>query len=278
MRIAVFGRANVDLTVRVPHRASEGRTAFGSPLVVTAGGKAFNQACAVARLGGRAALIANAGDDEWGRLLARTLTEFGVDATGFRLLPGVTTGAAIIEVTPDGESYVTFARSPSTEPRPPDAAGVRADVVVAQLDVPAAAVTALPRPRLLIGNLIPDPGLDRAFLAGLDFYVVNEHEAAAVLGTSEVDAPAAVDGLLGLGIPGVVVTAGPRGAAYGHRTGTTGTVSAPTVDAVDSSGAGDAFLAALAVELSRGHPLPDAVAAAVLVGSRAVQQRGSLLR
>ncbi|WP_245923094.1 PfkB family carbohydrate kinase [Paractinoplanes atraurantiacus] len=273
-RIAVFGRANADLTVRVPHRASQGRTAFGSPLVVTPGGKAFNQACAVARLGGRATLVANAGDDEWGRMLARTLTEFGVDSKDFRLRPGVPTGAAIIEVTPDGESYVTFARSPSTDPTPSDAARVRADVVVAQLDVAAEAVQAIPRPRLLIGNLIPSEGVD---LAALDLYVVNEHEAAAVLGTPHADAAAAVDGLLDLGIPAVVVTAGSRGASYGQRSGT-GAVPAPQVKSVDSSGAGDAFLAALALDLSRGRPLPDAVAAAVLVGSRAVQQRGSLLR
>ncbi|XVU21668.1 PfkB family carbohydrate kinase [Actinoplanes sp. CA-054009] len=272
-RIAVFGRANADLTVRVPHRASEGRTAFGSPLAVTPGGKAFNQACAVARLGGRAALVANAGDDEWGRMLARTLTSFGVDGSEFRLLPGVPTGAAIIEVTPDGESYVTFARSPATDPSEQDAARVRADVVVAQLDVPAAAVRALPRPRLLIGNLIPSEGVDPA---ALDLYVVNEHEAAAVLGTTRVDAGEAVRGLLDLGIPAVVVTAGARGASYGRRSGT-GAVSAPRVESVDSSGAGDAFLAALALDLSRGRPLPDAVAAAVLVGARAVQKRGSLL-
>ncbi|GAA0481423.1 ribokinase [Paractinoplanes deccanensis] len=275
--IAVFGRANADLTVRVPHRASEGRAAFGSPLAVTPGGKAFNQACAVARLGGRAALIANAGDDEWGRMLARTLAECGVDGAGFRLLPGVPTGAAVIEVTPDGESYVTFARSPGTDPRPADAARVVADVVVAQLDVPPEAVRALPRPPLLIGNLVPDPGLDTAFLSGLDLYAVNEHEAAAVLGTSRASAAEAVDGLLALGVPAAVVTAGRRGAAYGHLGGT-GTVSAPRVDAVDSSGAGDAFLAALALELSRDRPLPDAVAVAVRVGSRAVRQRGSLLR
>ncbi|MEU8818981.1 PfkB family carbohydrate kinase [Actinoplanes sp. NPDC048796] len=275
-QIAVLGRANADLTVRVPHRASVGRTAFGSPLAVTPGGKAFNQACAVARLGGRAALVANAGDDDWGRMLARTLAGFGVDGTGFRLLPATPTGAAIIEVTPDGESYVTFARSPETDPTAADAAGIRAETVVTQLDIPAAAVRALPRPPLLIGNLVPGPGLDRAFLATLDLYVVNEHEAAAVLDTTRVDAAEAVDGLLDLGIPAVVVTAGPRGAAYGRSTGT-GTVSAPHVRAVDTSGAGDAFLAALTLALTRNRPLPDAVTAAVEVGARAVQQRGSLL-
>jgi ribokinase len=274
-RIAVVGRANADLTVRVPARASEGRTAFGSPLAVTAGGKAFNQACGIARLGGRAALVANAGDDEWGRLLARTLRDFGVDGEAFRLLPGVPTGAAIIEVTPDGEPYVTFARSPGTELRPSDVRPVRADVIVTQLDMPAEAVEALPRPPLLIGNLIPDPGLDPAFLTGLDLYVVNEHEAAAVLGTSPGGAPEAVGGLLDLGIPAVVVTAGPRGAAYGTRAGTA-TVPASRAEAVDTSGAGDAFLAALCLALSRGRELPDAVATAVEAGGRAIGHHGAL--
>ena len=274
---AVLGRANADLTVRVPHRASEGRAVFGEPLVVTAGGKAFNQACAIARLGGRAALVANAGDDGWGRLLARTLAEFGVDAGRFRLLPGETTGAAVIEVTPDGESYVTFARSPGTEPTAADARGIDADVIVTQLDIPGAAVEALPRARLLIGNRVPDPSVATAFLAELDVYVVNEPEAAAVRGDAAAGTADPVEALLGLGFRSVVVTRGARGAAYGHPGGT-GTVSAPAVEAVDSSGACYAFLAALAVELGRDRALPDAVAVAVEVGSRAVRQRGSLLR
>jgi ribokinase len=275
MTIAFTGRANVDLTLRVPYRPGPGRAVFAPPLVPTPGGKSLNQAYAAARLGGDAALIATAGDDDWGRLLHRTLTGAGVSVDDFRLIPGVPTGAAVIEVTPDGESYVVLA--PSADLTAADVERARpAEVVVAQLDLPwepLEALLARPRPRVLIGNLVPHPDFD---LAALDVFVANEHEAAAVLGEPSIPPDEAAAALRGRGIASVVVTAGPRGAAYAGRT-STGTVGAPPVVAVDTTGAGDAFLAALALHLGRGEPLADSVIAAVRVGSRAVTQRGSLL-
>lgn len=276
MSIAFVGRANVDLTLRVPRRPGPGRAVFAPPLTPTAGGKSLNQAYAAARLGGDAALIATAGDDDWGRLLHRTLTGAGVAVDGFRLLPGVPTGAAVIEVTPDGESYVVLA--PSAELTAADVERARpATVLVTQLDLPwepLAALLSRPRPRTLIGNLVPHPDFD---LSTLDVFVANEHEAAAVLGEPAVPPDRAAAALRDRGIASVVVTAGPRGAAYAGKAGT-GTVGAPRVTAVDTTGAGDAFLAALALHLDRDEPLADAVLAAVRVGSRAVTQLGSLLQ
>lgn len=277
-RIAFVGRAVVDLTVRVPDRATPGRAAYGGPLVATAGGKAVNQAYAAARLGGAAALIANAGADHWGDLLTATLQRAGVDLDGFQLLPGVPTGAAIVEVTPDGESYVTLALSDGAELR---AEQVReafrrrtAGIVVAQLDLPAEALEGLPRPRLLIGSLVPR---NRDILSTLDLFVVNVFEAAAVLGLAKADPESAAEGLRDLGIPAVVVTAGARGAAVSDSGGTR-IVAAPHVEVVDTTGAGDAFLGALAVGLAGGRSLNDAVETATVAGSRAVQRRGSLYR
>jgi ribokinase len=275
-RIAFVGRATIDLTVRVPQRATPGRASFGGPLVATPGGKALNQAYAAARLGGDVTLVANAGADHWGDQLAAELAATGV--AGLRLLPGVPTGAAIIEVTPDGESYVTLALSPATElteDQVQKAPGLRtADIVVTQLDLAADIVKALPGPRLLIGTLIPD---DPSVLSALDLFVVNVYEAATVLKTAVTDARTAADGLRDLGLPAVVVTAGHEGAVYSDRDGTAA-VPAPRVEAVDTSGAGDAFLGALAVDLAAGKPLADAVLTATEIGSRAVQQPGALFR
>jgi ribokinase len=273
-RIAFVGRAVVDLTVRVPERAGAGRAAYGGPLVATAGGKAVNQAYAAARLGGDVALVANAGADHWGDLLVRTLD--GVNLDGFRLLPGVPTGAAIIEVTPDGESYVTLALSEGAElsaEQVRDAFRRRtAEIVVCQLDLPPGALEGLSKPRLLVGSLIPS---DPSVLSTLDLFVVNVFEAAAVLGVASTDAIETAEGLRDLGIPAVVVTAGADGAVVSDRGGTK-RVRAEKVEVVDSTGAGDAFLGALAVDLAAGRPLTDAVATATVVGSRAVQNAGSL--
>ena len=282
--VVVIGRANIDLTVRVPYRPGLGRTAFGSELVSTPGGKSLNQAIAVARLGGRSSLVANAGADHWGDQLLTALTRADVDTRHFQLLAGVRTGAAIIEITPDGENFVVLALSPATEltAEQVDRALVQIapSVVTVQLDMPpepiAAALAEPLTEAVYIGNLTPRPDLDRSLMSRLDVLVVNEHEAAAILGTAEVEPLAAARQLRQLGPPAVVVTAGACGAAYSDLE-RSGTIAAAAVPVVDTTGAGDAFLGSLARALSRNVSLPDAVAQAVRAGTNAVQHNGAQL-
>lgn len=279
--VTFIGRANIDLTVHVPHRASSGRTAFASTLTASPGGKSLNQAIAAVRCGGRSCLIANVGTDNWGHQIRAALTDTGVDTRFFTLIPEATTGAAIIEVTPDGESYITLALSPATELSAHDiqhaTVALDTQAVVVQLDLPPEPVTSLllrrPAP-IVIGNLVPHPELDSALLQHLDVLVVNQHEAAAILHTTTNDPLDAANALQRLGPRTVVVTAGRHGAVYTHPDGS-GTVPAPTVPVVDTTGAGDAFLGSLALNLARHTPLPDAVTTAVQVGSKAVQHTGA---
>jgi ribokinase len=280
-RIVVVGRANVDLTVRVPHLPLPGRTVFGSPLATSPGGKALNQAIAMARLGAHVDLIANVGADAWGEYLRDTVVAAGVGHASFHRLPDTATGAAIIEVTPEGEPHIVLAPSPATELSTDDVvrglANAPPSVVVTQLDLPPAAIAGIwqvPRPQLLIGNLVPHRDLDRKVLAQLDVFVVNTHEAAAILEVDRIEASAAAQALQDIGPQIAVVTAGGLGAAYSGPDGN-GTVAAPAVDVVDTSGAGDAFLAALTVALARGIPLAEATRLAVEAGSRAVQRHGA---
>ncbi|SCL73601.1 ribokinase [Micromonospora peucetia] len=279
--VAFVGRANIDLTIHVPHRARAGRTAIGSPLTASAGGKSLNQAITAARHGGHAALIANLGADTWGHHITAALAEAGVDTRHVRLIPDTTSGAAIIEVTPDGASYITLALSPATELTPGDihhaTTNLAAQAVVVQLDLPPEPVTTLlshRRAPIVIGNLVPHPSLDPDLLAKLDILVVNQHEAAAILHTTVGDPLDAAAALQRLGPQTVVVTAGPNGAAYTHPNGS-GTVPAPTVPVIDTTGAGDAFLGCLAVDLARHIPLPDALTTAVHAGSQTVQHSGA---
>lgn len=92
-----MGRANVDLTVRVAGLPTPGPAVFSSGLASAPGGKGLNQAIAVARLGGRAVLLAKVGADWWGDVLPVALAAAGVDTAGFRQVPGAATGAAIIQ-------------------------------------------------------------------------------------------------------------------------------------------------------------------------------------
>jgi ribokinase len=246
-------------------------------------GKALNQAVAVNRLGGKAALVSKAGQDPWGDLLSATLHEAGVDTAHFQLVPHARTGAAIVEITPDGENYIILAVSPDTELTANDvnqaAALIDSRVMVTQLDLPAAplhAVLAVPRAKILIGNLVPSTDIDTNILATLDVLVVNEHEAATILGQPQPDARHAARALRDLGPRTTVVTAGPAGAAFATADGG-GTIPARVVHAVDTTGAGDAFLGAFALYLARGAPIHRAVAAGVQAGTAAVRRHGAHL-
>ncbi|MGL5811436.1 MAG: PfkB family carbohydrate kinase [Nocardioides sp.] len=280
--VLVVGRANVDLTVRVPRPPAAGRSVVSSGLVVSPGGKSLNQAIAVSALGGSSSLVANVGADEWGRFLRSALEKGRVDVTGVRLLSGVGTGAALVHLTPDGESYVVLALSPATELTADEVhralAGVDFSVLVTQLDLPPEAVAAVlsdRRPQPTVGNLIPHHAVTDDQLARLDLIVMNQHEAAEFLGVGPVDALDAARRLRERGPTASVVTAGADGAAY-SAPGMSGTVPADQVPVVDTTGAGDAFLAALALGIARLDPLPVAVAEAVRVGTAAVQIPGPL--
>ncbi|MER5457465.1 PfkB family carbohydrate kinase [Micromonospora sp. NPDC002389] len=268
--VAVVGRANIDITVRIPQRPVPGRTTFASsPATTTPGGKSLNQAMAARRAGARTSLISTAGDDQWGTFLHQALIDAAVDVSHFHLLPSTPTGIAIIEVTPDGENYIVLARPPATELT---AEHVRtalqqlpAPIVITQLDLQPDAVHAVldhHRAGTLIGNLVPHPTLGTTALGALDLFVSNETEAATILGRHHTDPSVAAQELRKLGPRAAVVTAGARGAAYSSPDHTS-LVPAPHIDAINTTGAGDTFLGTLTAELARGIPLPHAIAESV---------------
>ncbi|WP_405098266.1 PfkB family carbohydrate kinase [Micromonospora sp. NBC_01412] len=272
-----MGRANIDITVRIPGPPVPGRTTFASsPATTTAGGKSLNQALAASRAGARTSLIGNAGDDHWGAFLYRALTDAAIDVSSFQLVPSASTGIAVIEVDPDGENRIILARALETELTGEQVrtrlAGLRTSVVVAQLDLQPDAVDAVfrhHRAETLIGNLVPHSTLGSAALAPLDLFVSNEAEAAAVLGRHHDDPTVAARELRKLGPRAAVVTAGSRGAAYSDADDTA-LVPAQQVNVINTSGAGDTFLGTLAARLVHQHPLSHAVADGVAAATTLV--------
>jgi len=113
-QVVVVGSACVDLAITVPKLPESDETVFASPLAILPGGKGLNQAAAVARLGGRAALLAKVGDDDWGRVLVGWLDRAGVGTGAVLRMPGVLTAAAIVAVEPEGQSAVILPASPGT--------------------------------------------------------------------------------------------------------------------------------------------------------------------
>ncbi|MEJ2579939.1 MAG: ribokinase [Kineosporiaceae bacterium] len=277
--VVVVGSANADLVVEVPHRPGPGETVLGGDLTVFPGGKGANQAVAAARLGARTAFVGRVGDDAHGRFLREALTGAGVEASGLRTTTAPT-GTALILLTPDGENSIVV--SPGANARL-DAADVdrdevrRSRVLLLQGEVDAG--TSLAAARLATGlvvlNLAPVGPVPPPLLERCDVLVVNEYEAAALLGAPAPDGAARTARLLrGRGPSVVVITLGALGAVavdgVRHRS-----VRPPPVDVVDTTGAGDAFTAALAQQLAAGVDPLGALELAVRAGAAAVTRRGA---
>ncbi|MFJ7497426.1 ribokinase [Streptomyces sp. NPDC097727] len=282
--LLVVGSANADLVIGVERRPAAGETVLGSDLVVHPGGKGANQAVAAARLGARtAALLARVGDDTHGRLLIQSQREAGVDTVGM-LVGGAPTGVALITVDPSGDNSIVVSQGANARLTPEDVRAAASllhasRVVSAQLEIPLETVVEvvrnLPSGTRFVLNPSPPRPLPAEVLAACDPLIVNEHEARVITG-------AALDGspedwaaaLLALGPRSVVVTLGSEGALVATAESMT-RVPSVKVDAVDTTGAGDAFTAALAWRLGTGSSLPDAAAYAARVGAAAVTRPGA---
>ncbi|MFE9673453.1 ribokinase [Streptomyces sp. NPDC006259] len=282
--LLVVGSANADLVIGVERRPAAGETVLGSDLSVHPGGKGANQAVAAARLGARTALLARIGDDAYGRLLLDSQRAAGVDTVGV-LVGGAPTGIALITVDPSGDNSIVVSPGANGRLTPGDVAAAAglfhaSRVVSAQLEIPLETVTEVvrslaPDSRFVLNPSPPRP-LPAEVLAACDPLIVNEHEAKVILGEAgggdEPEEWARL--LLAKGPKSVVVTLGPRGALVASADGVE-RVAAVKVDAVDTTGAGDSFTAALAWKLGAGAPLAEAAAYAARVGAVAVTRRGA---
>ncbi len=284
--VFVVGSVNQDFVLRLERRPEPGETVTDAELALFPGGKGANQAVAAARLlgEGRVVMVGRVGDDAQGPALVRNLRENGVATEHVAAVTGVSSGAAFVTVTPDGENaiVVSLGANRSLGPEEVEAAaeGLRGcRVLVSQLEVEVAAVERAAG--IVTGsggrfvlNLAPPRPVPDSLLGLCDPLVVNEHEAAYLLGEEATDPAQAARRLLELGPSSVVVTLGAEGALLASA-GTTERFPPPEVKAVDTTGAGDAFVGALAARLSAGSPLREAVPYAVRAGAAAVGHAGA---
>ncbi|MEV5706266.1 ribokinase [Actinoallomurus sp. NPDC052274] len=274
--VLVVGSVNADLVVRVDRRPAAGETVLGSDLATYPGGKGANQAVAAARLGGRVAFLGRAGTDGQGDFLRDALRGDGVDITHLITTPGPS-GVALITLGPDGDNSIIVSPGANGRVTAEDVAAAgplfaAAAVVSMQMEVPLDAVLAAARAAegagaRVVFNLSPPAAVPDELLALCDPLVVNEHEAA-FLGASD---PA---GLLARGPRSVVITKGADGAVVADGDGVV-EVPSPRVEAVDTTGAGDAFTGALSWRLARGDDLATAARFAARVGAAAVRVAGA---
>jgi ribokinase len=209
-----------------------------------------------------------------------------VDPVGV-LAGGAPTGVALITVDPSGDNSIVVSPGANGRLTPDDArAAARligaSRVVSAQLEIPLETVVEAvrhlaPGSRFVLNPSPPRP-LPRELLEACDPLIVNEHEAQVILGGAKAEAGTAPEdwarALLALGPRSVVVTLGAEGALVASAEGVA-RVPSVKVDAVDTTGAGDAFTAALACRLGAGASLAEAAAYAARVGAVAVTRRGA---
>lgn len=282
--MVVAGSLNVDLAVRVERRPGPGETVLGGELVERPGGKGANQAVAAARVGAKVAMLGRVGDDARAELLRRALGDAGVDARAVEATPGTASGCALITVTPDGENAIVVAPGANARLSEEDverhgALLSGAAVVVCQLEIPLAVVEAvaraLPEATRLVLNAAPAGTLPAPLLERTDVLVVNQSElrvvAGAGAGASEREL---VLGLLERGPRAVLATLGPQGALLGHGHDCLAVPARPAAEVVDTTGAGDATVGALAAALAQGLELETAARAAVAAGTAAISAPG----
>lgn len=282
--VFVVGSINQDFVLKVERRPEPGETVTGAELALFPGGKGANQAIAAARLGAEVAMLGRVGEDPFGEKLVENLRDNGVDTSRVEAVTDAPTGSAFITVTPDGENAIVV--SPGANRRfGPDEVGAASEdlrkvrLLVAQLEVSLDAVETAARivtgngVRFLL-NLAPPRKVPGELLRLSDPLVVNEHEAAFLL-WEDTRAPEEYAGrLLDLGPPSVVVTLGAAGAILATAESSRH-FPAPEVEVVDTTGAGDAFMGALAAKLAEGALLEEAVPYAVLAGAVAVTREGA---
>jgi ribokinase len=283
--VVVVGSLNVDYRVEIMRRPAPGETVLGGDVQRLSGGKGANQAVGVASAGGACALVGCAGDDADGDLVLDALRARGVDVSGVVRAPDVRTGNAFIFVTPDGENTIVVASGANHRV---DAASALEAIRIAApavvllqgelaVDTTADLLAGLRHiAARVVVNLAPVIALPAEAISGWDTLVVNAGEAAQLLGVAAVavaDAERAAAALRDRARQ-AVVTLGPNGAVGADARGTF-TVPAPRVEAVDTTGAGDAFAGALAFRIARGQDLRPALEGAVAAGAHAVGYAGA---
>jgi ribokinase len=285
-RVTVLGSLNTDISLPVPHLPGPGETVLAaSAASIGTGGKGANQAVAAARLGASVRMVGCCGADEFGGRLRAALAAEEVDVTSLRAVTGVASGLALITVDPAGENMIAVAPGANGlagEAEVAAAFSAPCDVLVLSAEIPVAALAAALRQAAAGGvptvlNLAPVPAGADALLAGRPgWLVVNAHEAAALLGHEagdEAQARAMAARLAG-DAGHAVITLGAAGAVLA---GPAGTAAVPGfhVPVVDTVGAGDAFVGALAVALAAGLDPAGAVRAACAAGAAATTRRGA---
>jgi ribokinase len=285
--IVIIGSVNMDLVVRCARLPRPGETVLGYDFRTLPGGKGANQAVAAARLGAAVEFVGCVGDDAFGAQSVAALRGEGIGVDHLGRVAGAATGVALIQVSDAGENSIAVAPGANhvLSVRHIDAAAARiatAAMLVCQLESPLDVVRraievarAAGVPVLL--NPAPAQPLPDTLLGMVSLLVPNEGEAAALAAITAVERATAVDAALALrgrGASTVLVTLGADGVLLADQGGCLRLPAYPA-RAVDTTGAGDAFVGALAAACAAGDDLHSAIDFAQRAAACSVERHGA---
>ena len=271
--IIVVGSTMIDMMTYVERVPAAGETVVGTRFAQGFGGKGANQAVMASRLGADVSMVNCLGEDVYGDMTLDNLAREGIDTASVTRAAGVSSGVAPIWVEPDGTNRIIVVPGANDQLTPDQAtraveAAPAVQVVLGQFEVPqhvtaAAFAAAGRRGAVTILNPAPAAEVSPELLAVTDWLIPNEVEFASLARGYGTDLPGVEDAAIstvaaGAGVR-LVVTLGADGAAICADGKHVTRVPSPVVNAVDTTGAGDAFVGAFAYGLARG--LSSAVAA-----------------
>ncbi len=288
MDIAVIGSNMVDLIAYIERVPKVGETLLADDFAMGCGGKGANQAVAAARLGADVMMLSRVGDDVFADNTIANLDACGVDTRHVSRVPGVSSGVAPIMVDRDAHNRILIIPGANSHLLPADIDAAAQELrhcrlLVLQLEIPLETVYRaiefgnshnIP---VLLNPAPAHPDLDLDWACRCDYFVPNETELELLTGMpvhSLDEVHAAANRLLDHGLKHLIVTLGSRGALYVHGKGHHQAVP-PQLRAVDTTGAGDAFVGCLAQGLTAGLELIPAIDRAVAYAALSVTRRGT---
>jgi ribokinase len=286
-KIVVVGSLNMDLVVRASRIPAPGETIIGSDFRPVPGGKGANQAVAAARLGAQVAMVGRLGQDAFADSLQDNLAKAGVDHTFVLQDSKAATGVALITVDDTGENSIVVASGANMRLSPADVEAAEATIAAAsvlllQLESPldtvarAAEVARMHGVKVIL-NPAPAQPLPATLLSLVEVLIPNEGETSLLTGMpveNQGQAEAAATALRELGVGTVILTLGARGALLASQTETK-LFPAFKVTPVDTTAAGDAFVAGFGLALAEGKSFSEATRWGCAAGALATTQLGA---
>jgi ribokinase len=287
-RIAVVGSTMVDLVTTIERMPVLGETLEAPRFEIGHGGKGANQAAAAAKLGADVMMVGRVGDDVFGGGTIANLQGLGIDTTHMAVVAGTSSGVAPIFVDGNGDNSILIVKGANDHLRPADIEAAGDDLrgcglLLLQLEIPLETVYAAidfareNRIRVVLNPAPASPSLSLERIAGVDFFMPNQTELAILTGLptgSATEAEIAARTLLSQGIGAIVVTLGADGALL-VTADAVHVVPPVMVQAVDTSGAGDAFIGAFAARYVEDGDVPAALAMAARYAADSVTRAGT---